>query len=159
MAPIDNKINVTNAVIGWWATGATVAGTAPSAPPVDLSTGYDANGNFVRTFLVSPSTFVGYTGNWYLINKVTGLSYNPAVPLFTVADPQLSIGIWDFDQSVDVSGISVTQGEHLGFKVGTNMQSVYTNRYPVYLSTQQGPAIREIRSPTTTPVTDTSISR
>ena len=128
----DAKINMTNAVIGWWATGATVAGTAPSAPTVDLSNGYASDGSFSSGFLVAPSTFVGYTGNWYLINKVTGLSYSPAVPVFTVADPQLSIGVWDFDQSVDVSGNSVTQGEHLGFKVGTNMQSVYTNRYPVY---------------------------
>jgi hypothetical protein len=45
-----------------------------------------------------------------------------------VRDPQLSVDIWDLSQStasggMSVSGKSVVQGDFLGFKIGTNMDT------------------------------------
>ncbi len=42
--------------------------------------------------------------------------------VFSVADPTLSIAVWDFQtRQSDVTGKSVPQGEHLGFQISTNM--------------------------------------
>ena len=38
-----------------------------------------------------------------------------------VQDPTLSVGVWDFQQSKDVTGLSIPQGENLGVQVNTNM--------------------------------------
>jgi len=105
-----------NYTVGWWASAATITSTAPSAK-VDLENSY-------RSFTVDQQSFVGYTGNWYLLaaDKATPLTdgTNPIV-VFTVADPRLEIAVWDFVQASDVTGKSVTQGQKLGFSVKTNM--------------------------------------
>jgi PGF-CTERM protein len=77
------------------------------------------------SFTVDQQSFVGYTGNWYLLgtDKATPLVGTGGSPVivFTVADPRLEIAVWDFDQASDVTGKSITQGEKLGFSIKTNM--------------------------------------
>jgi predicted outer membrane repeat protein len=102
-------------VIGWWESAADIYNTAPSRI-IDLSTRY-------RYMTVAPSDFVGFTGNWYLID-VRYPDYfpygdNPLV--FNVQDPTLDIRIWDYTQHADVTGKSVRQGRMLGFRIDTNM--------------------------------------
>jgi PGF-CTERM protein len=112
--PYDNI--PTNFTVGWWASAATITTTAPSAK-VDMESSYKA-------FTVDQQSFVGYTGNWYLLgsDKATPLvNANGPVVVFTVADPRLEIAVWDFVQASDVTGKSVTQGQKLGFSVKTNM--------------------------------------
>ncbi len=130
-AALDSTLPTGNTTIGWWASAASIQSTTPSQT-VALASNYES-------FTVSPSTFVGYTGVWYLVNPASGMAFwntgtSSAIPVINVQDPSLTLGIWDFDQSVDVSGLSVIQGEHLGFRIGTNLQSVYTNRYPTPLA-------------------------
>jgi len=113
---IDND-PVTNYTIGWWASAASITSTAPSAK-VDTQPSYKA-------FTVDQQSFVGYTGNWYLLGSdkatpVLNTGGNPIV-VFSVADPRLEIAVWDFEQASDVTGKSVTQGQKLGFSVKTNM--------------------------------------
>jgi hypothetical protein len=63
--------------IGWWASAAEIDTTSPR-----LS--YDMTGR-ITSFMVTPSEFSGYTGNWYRLNnqgKLDGVA-------FLVADPQL----------------------------------------------------------------------
>jgi PGF-CTERM protein len=110
--------------IGWWASAAAIGTSAPTKT-IDLGTGLR-----YQTMTVSPADFVGYTGNWYV--------YDSAAPTvaashlaFAVADPTLSIAVWDFQQNSDVTGKSVPQGEHLGFQINTNM-------YPALDGTKRG---------------------
>ena len=124
----EQGLDITNALagattIGWWASAATITTTPPSqtvviSNPTDFTVG---------------DVFVGYTGNWY--NTAT------FAQVFNVQDPSLSVNVWDFDQSQDVTSKSVPQGEDLGFKLSTNMYSVLTNpalRSPVYGATGSG---------------------
>jgi hypothetical protein len=123
------KPNLTT--IGWWASAADIYNSAPSKT-IDLSTRY-------RSLTVAPSDFVGYTGNWYLVDT-NGKAYNlpasvtdahpsckctaagcVASLVFTVLDPSLDIRIWDYTTNNDVTGKSVPQGEKLGFRIDTNM--------------------------------------
>jgi hypothetical protein len=90
-----------------------------------------ANPRFPNLMVV-PSDFVGYTGNWYLLNqnatRPIGASGDASM-VFTVADPALDIKIWDYNQNADVTGKSVPQGEKLGFRVDTNMYPAVDARY------------------------------
>jgi PGF-CTERM protein len=106
--------------IGWWASAAVVATTPPSHT-VDVT-------NRLNAFTVASSDFVGYAGNWYIVNT-SGFG---AAPIFTAADPALDIRVWDFTQGTDVTSKSVTQGELLGFRVDSAMTSVFNGkRLPV----------------------------
>ena len=84
---------------------------------------------------VAPSDFVGYTGNWYLLERsATGArsgcdATGDCSMVFTVADPSLDIKIWDYNQNTDVTGKSVPQGEMLGFRIDTNMYPAVDSRY------------------------------
>ena len=124
--------------IGWWASAADIYNSAPSKT-IDLSTRY-------YNFMVAPSDFVGYTGNWYLLDA-NGRAYsafnNPDITVpdtcgctlssciaslvFTVADPSLDMRIWDYTTNNDVTGKSVPQGEKLGFRIDTNMYTAVNN--------------------------------
>jgi PGF-CTERM protein len=125
--------------IGWWASAADIYNTAPSKT-LDLKTRYNA-------LTVSPSDFVGYTGNWYLLDD-NGKAYNLpadiieqfpdcactadtciAARVFIVADPSLDMKIWDFTTGNDVTGKSVPQGEKLGFRIDTNMYAAADSQY------------------------------
>ena len=113
--------NTNNMTIGWWASAASITQTSPSQT-ANLGTSY-------TSLTVAPSAFVGYTGVWYLVNPATGSAWAGPIPVINVQDPSLTLGVWDFDQSVDVTGGSVPQGENLGFTIGTNMYGVYPSRY------------------------------
>ena len=109
----------TNFSVGWWASAADVSKT-PASKIVDTQTSY-------QSFTVDQQSFVGYTGPWYLLGSdkvspvfVYGTTDKP-VSVFAVQDPRLEIAVWDFQQGSDVTGKSVTQGQHLGFSVKTNM--------------------------------------
>jgi len=106
-----------NLTIGWWASAAQITTSAPSAT-INLAGQY-------TSFTVAQQNFVGYTGNWYLLGTNGAALTLPAtttpVIVFTVSDPALDIGVWDYNQATDVTGTSVPQGEALGFTVKTNM--------------------------------------
>jgi PGF-CTERM protein len=124
--------------IGWWASAANIFDTAPSKT-IDLKTRY-------TNFMVAPSDFVGYTGNWYLLDT-NGRAYSlpdalqisdmckctadscVASLVFTVVDPSLDIRIWDYTTNQDVTGKSVPQGEKLGFRIDTNMYPAVDGAY------------------------------
>jgi len=113
----------TGTKIGWWASAADVT-TSP------YSQSYDFGSSGMTSFTVG-DTFVGYTGNWYKLDA-TGASVGS---VFNVQDPTLSVNIWDFSQSADVTSKSVPQGELLGFKISTNMISAISDpllRNPIY---------------------------
>ena len=115
--------------IGWWASAADIYNTTPSRT-INLG---GVPPRYVN-FMVAPSDFVGYTGNWYLLGA-NGMAYSPigcsgsASPLFTVVDPSLDIRIRDFNKNADVTGKSVPLGERLGFRIDTNMYPATDRAY------------------------------
>ncbi len=110
-------------VIGWWASAGAIFDTLPTVTR-DLGTRY-------QSMTVDPASFVGYTGNWYVVDG--GFAASDA-PIFTVADPALDLRVWDFDRNADVTGSSVQRGAHLGFRISTNMYPALdaSRRSPVY---------------------------
>jgi len=107
-----------NLSIGWWASAAQITSSAPTKT-INLQGGRYLN------FQVAQADFVGYTGNWYLLNAdgttaQTGSGASPAA-VMNVQDPALSVAVYDFQQSKDITGMSITQGEHLGIQVNTNL--------------------------------------
>jgi len=112
----DTRLPETANTIGWWASAADVAKTPPSKT-LDLT-------GRATSFTVASSDFVGYTGNWYMVDKY-GFG---GAPIFTAADPSMDIRVWDFTQGSDVTGKSVTQGEQLGFRVDTAMTAVFNGK-------------------------------
>jgi PGF-CTERM protein len=100
--------------IGWWASAAVITSTPPSKV-IDL--GIDGRYKYMT---VAPADFVGYTGNWYLLDATGSVILSP-LEVFNVQDPTLDIKIWDYNQNADVTGKSVPQGELLGFRIDTNM--------------------------------------
>jgi PGF-CTERM protein len=114
----------TTFTIGWWASAAVIT-TTPATKTIDL-TGRNTS------FMVAPADFVGYTGNWYIVDPTTSFAVTPAV--FSVADPTLDLRIWDPAQGADVSGKSITQGTKLQFRIDTNQYAAVNNqaqRYPL----------------------------
>jgi len=106
------------ASIGWWASAAQIGNSTPTAT-VSLTN--------ASNFHVSYAAFGSSYGNWYALNGTTGAANQSAV-FMVVKDPQISIDIWDYTQDaaqggVSVSGKSVVQGDILGLKVGTNMDT------------------------------------
>jgi PGF-CTERM protein len=119
-----------NMTIGWWGSTSQLTSSSPQVT-IDLSA------NSYKSFTVSQSSFVGYTGVWYLVNPKTGQSFSPAIPVINVQDPSLSLGVWDFNQNYDVTGGSVPQDEQLGFKVANNLNTALgANRYQEALTIQ-----------------------
>jgi len=114
--------------IGWWASAAVVTTTAPTRI-INLAGRY-------RTFTVSPADFVGYTGNWYLIDNSSGVNAARIYPgtgtpqaVMNVQDPTLDIKVWDLANALDVTGKSVPQGSDLAFQIDTNQYAAtYANR-------------------------------
>jgi len=110
-----------NATIGWWASAAQVTSTSASKT-LDLSTRY-------YNLYVLSSDF-NYQGVWYLTTP-TGQPILKAgtlpIGVVNVVDPSLIVYVWDADQSMDVSGASVIQGENLTVRIDTNMYSAINN--------------------------------
>ena len=108
--------------IGWWASAAQLTTSSPTKT-INLQGGRYYN------FQVAPSDFVGYTGNWYLLDATGTTPYTSPGAVMNVQDPSLSVAAWDFQQAKDITGMSITQGEHLGVQVNTNMYAAtYSNR-------------------------------
>ncbi len=119
--------------IGWWASAAPIQSTS-ATKIIDLGVG-----SRYKSMTVAQTDFVGFTGNWYLVDAggfpIPWSCGGPTCDyrsVFNVQDPTLSIAVWDFQQGTntagvegysgtDVTGKSVPQGEHLGFNVMTNM--------------------------------------
>ena len=90
--------------IGWWASGASIAGSSPDAT-VTVSDS--------RNFYVSPNEFTSRTGSWYAL---------PAKTLaFTVAVPQLDIKVEDTTINLDVTDKWVPIDDELQFRIDTNL--------------------------------------
>ncbi|MDO9323367.1 MAG: DUF3821 domain-containing protein, partial [Methanoregula sp.] len=92
--------------IGWWASGASIAGSAP----------YTINIATPASFYVSPTEFSTRTGSWYALPSKT-LAFN-------VADPQLDILVEDTTVNVDVTDKWVPTGDELRFRIDTNMYPI-----------------------------------
>ena len=126
----EGNLDITNAVggsntIGWWASPATVTSTAP-IKTINLA-------GRLTSFTVAPADFVGYPGNWYLLN-LDGTTAQKAttgqpVAAFNVQDPALSLTVWDFNQNADVNGKWVMHGTPLGFQINTNMVAAIDSQY------------------------------
>ncbi len=113
----------TNLTIGWWASAAAISTSAPSKT-INLQSRY-------LDFQVAPADFVGYTGNWYPLasDGTTASVTDGGVAAFNVQDPSLTVGVWDFQQAKDVTGLSVPQGEQLGVLINTNLYAAtYSSR-------------------------------
>ncbi|WP_292349942.1 DUF3821 domain-containing protein, partial [Methanoregula sp. PtaU1.Bin006] len=126
--PVENNspLNPVYTRIGWWASAAVLYTTSPSRV-IDLG----VNGRY-KLMTVAPSDFVGYTGNWYLLNENASRPIGDngeAAMVFNVMDPSLDIKIWDYNQNTDVTGKSVPQGEKLGFRIDTNIYPALDGRY------------------------------
>ena len=83
---LDQIANPGNFTIGWWASAAQVSSTTPSQT-IDLPA-------VTTSFTVIMTTFVGYTGVWYLVNPSTGMAYisgGSPIPVINVLDPSLTI--------------------------------------------------------------------
>jgi hypothetical protein len=133
-----------NTGIGWWPSGGSVAVTAPTKT-LNISSRY-------RSFTVEPSDFVGYSGNWYPLDNSSGMIdlTNGGEPhaAFVVSDPNLDLQVWDFNQGMDRSGMSVPRGQHLGFKLRTNMYEALDERYraPVTPTEEDGYITIKVRN-------------
>jgi len=107
-----------NLTLGWWASAADITTTSPSKV-INLAP------DRYKSMTISQADFVGYTGNWYLLmadgKTAQKATYGSPTAVINVQDPTLSVAVWDFQQSKDVTGMSITQGEHLGVQVNTNM--------------------------------------
>ena len=118
--------------IGWWGPGAVVNTTSPTLTIPIAGMNAPNNGSFT----ITSAQFGQGIGNWYAINPDNGYVVTPA--FFTVADPTLSIYVWDLALDSDMSGKSVVQGRNLGFKIATNMYTAISSpgkRDPVSGST------------------------
>ena len=131
--PHPDTATVTDTTIGWWASGATITTTAPSKT-IQLS-------GRMSTFEVSPSDFSGYLGNWYLINNLNGgaATVNQVVggspiAVFTVADPQLDLSIYNEANSNSVNGQTVVQGTNLTFQISTALSQIANGNRVDYVS-------------------------
>jgi len=125
------KAGYTPTSIGWWATASN-----PNTKVPDRTYTLTTPSNT----LIAPATFVGYDGAWYPVDPSSGYANTSLGMFFSVADPALDLGIWDFTTGSDKSGLTVNRGDYLGFSVMTNMASALnaTYRSPVYNSTHDG---------------------
>jgi hypothetical protein len=101
---VSGPVGVGATKIGWWSSGASIAGSSPDAT---ISVQNPAN------FYVSPNEFMGHTGPWYVLPAKTFA--------FTVADPQLDIQVEDTTVAVDVTDKWVPTDDEIQFRINTNL--------------------------------------
>ena len=102
--------------IGWWASAAEIATTSPSQS-------FDVTGR-ITSFMITPSEFSGYTGNWYRLNnqgKVDGVA-------FLVADPQLEIKAEDTTVEVNPQLNWIPTGDDIQFRIDSNLAQMFFQR-------------------------------
>jgi hypothetical protein len=102
--------------IGWWAAAADIATTSPSKT-------IDLNGR-ITSFMVTPSEFSGYTGNWYRMNN-QGKADGAA---FLVADPQLEIQAEDTTVDVNPQLNWIPTGDNIQFRIDSNLAQIFFQR-------------------------------
>lgn len=120
----EQGLDITSAMgpdtrVGWWASGADLASSTPTKI-IDVSTS-------TNMFMVTPSEFSGYTGNWYRLDgdgKSDGIA-------FSVADPQINIHVEDTTTSVDEALNWIPTGDSIRFRIDTNLVQMASQRsYP-----------------------------
>ena len=101
--------------IGWWASAADITTTSPTNT-IDLT-------GRITSFMVNPSEFDGYLGNWYRLNgagKADGIA-------FIVVDPELVIKVED--ANVDVDPLQwIPSGDDIRFRIDTNIAQIASQR-------------------------------
>ena len=125
----------TNWTIGWWISDVAHSTSSSSR---NIGTTY-------RSFTVTPDSFVGYTGSWYLEDPahprqaLLDAGGHPYL-VFKVNDPRLDIRIRDMDLDMDVTGKSTPQGDALGFRIDTNMYGALNEQFrsPIINSAEDG---------------------
>jgi len=115
--------------IGWWASAADITTTSPTKT-IDLK-------GRITSFMIGPSEFDGYFGNWYRLNssgKSDGIAFN-------VADPQLEIKAEDTTVAVDPTITWIPSGDDIRFKIDTNLVQMASQRAspPLITIKVQGP--------------------
>ncbi len=83
------------------------------------------NGVTATSFYVSPATFTGKTGAWYVRDGSTTIN----VGLY-VENPSLTVKIWNIDTAADVTGQNVPRTARIDFKIDTNLYQI-RNRAPL----------------------------
>ncbi len=122
----DDSTVPLNLTIGWWASAAAVTTTASSNQILIQGQ---------NSYTISQTSFANYPGNYYLTNPNTGMGYvvsgstSTPVLVFSVADPDLSVNVWDPAQGVSVNGKSVVQGTYLGIGVTSKMYQALDANY------------------------------
>ena len=103
--------------IGWWASAADITTTSPTQT-IDLA-------GRITSFMVIPSEFDGYPGNWYRLNS-TGKADGIA---FLVVDPQLVLKVEDTTVQVDVELLKwIPSGDDIQFRIDTNLVQMASQR-------------------------------
>ncbi|MFA6331917.1 MAG: DUF3821 domain-containing protein [Methanoregula sp.] len=90
--------------IGWWASGASIAGSSPD---------YIVSVSDASDFYVTQSDFTGKTGSWYVLPAKT--------VAFIVADPYLELQVEDTTVGVDVTNKWVPTDDELEFRINSNL--------------------------------------
>jgi len=115
----ETGINITPVVAGSrqiaWFPSTAVSGAKVPEKIIDVN----ANMN---TFQINPTDFGTRTGNWYCWTAGNMIDNSPLA--FIVADPSISVAVWDLDQTKDISGKSVPAGERVTFRIDTNLYSL-----------------------------------
>jgi len=109
----EQGLDITHAMqgdtqIGWWASAASIAESAPSQI-ISVSN--------PTSFSITPNTFGSYTGSWLHLNP-SGKANGTA---FTVQDPNIEIRIEDTTVNVDVTDKWVPTDDELRFRIDTNL--------------------------------------
>ena len=102
--------------IGWWASAADITTTSPTNT-IDLT-------GRITSFMVNPSEFDGYLGNWYRLNgagKADGIA-------FIVVDPELVIKVEDANMDVDPALQWIPSGDDIRFRIDTNIAQIASQR-------------------------------
>jgi hypothetical protein len=102
--------------IGWWASAADITTTSPTQT-IDLA-------GRITSFMVNPSEFDGYPGNWYRLDnsgKADGIA-------FLVVDPQLVIKVEDTTVDVDPALQWIPSGDDIRFRIDTNLAQIASQR-------------------------------
>jgi hypothetical protein len=95
--------------IGWWASAASVPMSSPS---------YTISVANPAAFFISPPEFAGKLGPWYRLDG----SGNANGSVFTVADPNLDIHVWDATVGVDATANGwITTDDEVEFRITTNL--------------------------------------
>jgi len=110
-------------IIAHWAVGNDVTTTTPDNQ-INLTARNDRT-----TFNIDTATFGSYAGQWYAMNKTSGFANTSYGLVIYAKDPSIVVDVWDYNTTQLVTGKSVIQGDMLTFRVTTNLNEVYSNRF------------------------------